>query len=148
MAYNGLGDVFVVLFFGFIAVCCTYFVQVGAVTLDALIIGLGCGLLINNLLVVNNYRDLDEDLRANKRTLIVFFGRPFGLWLYLAASCVAGAVPLWLCLNGYSWFTCLAWFAVGRSLAAAGRLRRRDPSRSLQPCSKKVGCSSHTMGCC
>jgi 1,4-dihydroxy-2-naphthoate octaprenyltransferase len=65
LAYNGLGDVFVVLFFGWIAVGCTYYVQVGRLSLDACLLGLGCGLLVNNILVVNNYRDVDEDRIAN-----------------------------------------------------------------------------------
>ncbi len=124
LAYNGLGDVFVVLFFGFIAVSCTYFVQVGSVTLDALLVGLGCGLLINNLLVVNNYRDRDEDVLARKRTLIVFFGRPFGLFLYLVASCAAGAVVVWLCMRDYGLWVLLGLLPVIRSLILLGQLRR------------------------
>ena len=139
LAYNGLGDVFVVLFFGFIAVGCTYFVQVGGVTLDALLVGLGCGLLINNLLVVNNYRDRDEDVLARKRTLIVFLGRPFGLRLYMLSACVAGAVPLWLALNGYSWFTGFAWIAVGRSFSALRRMARAESAEDFGALLKDTG---------
>ena len=79
LAYNGLGDLFVVLFFGLIAVGASYYVQTGALVLDALLLGLGCGLLINNLLVVNNYRDIEGDTKAGKNTLVVRFGRGFAL---------------------------------------------------------------------
>lgn len=128
LAYNGLGDVFVVLFFGLIAVGCTYYVQIGGVTADAWLVGLGCGLLVNNLLVVNNYRDRDEDMLARKRTLIVFFGRLFGLFLYLVASCVAGGVVVWLCLRGYGLWVLLGLLPVIRSLKLLGELRKaKDP---------------------
>ena len=108
LAYNGLGDLFVVLFFGFIAVGCTYYVQVGGMTLDVLLLGLGCGLLVNNILIVNNYRDRDEDLAASKRTLIVLCGRSFGLALYACSSIVAAAVVLWFYFQGYGAWVLLA----------------------------------------
>ncbi len=92
LAYTGLGDLFVVLFFGFVAVGCTYYVQAGTVSTDTWLLGLGTGLLVNNILVVNNYRDLDEDRAANKRTLVVRFGRRFALWQYIISLVVAGVV--------------------------------------------------------
>ncbi|PXA03099.1 1,4-dihydroxy-2-naphthoate polyprenyltransferase [Coraliomargarita sinensis] len=82
LAYNGLGDVFVILFFGFIAVGCTYFVQAGPPDWVVYWSGFACGLLINNILVVNNYRDVEEDLVSGKKTLAVSFGRTFALWQY------------------------------------------------------------------
>mgnify|MGYP005863849765 CR=1 FL=1 len=91
LAYNGLGDLFVVVFFGFIAVGCTYYVQAGSLGPRVLWSGLACGLLINNILVVNNYRDADEDRISDKKTLAVRFGRTFALWQYrLTVLFVAG----------------------------------------------------------
>lgn len=87
LAYNGLGDIFVVLFFGLIAVSCSYYVQVGHVTWEVLLLGFACGLLTNNILVVNNYRDLEEDKRAGKRTLVVYLGRRAARMQYLL-SCM------------------------------------------------------------
>ena len=84
-AYNGLGDVFVILFFGFIAVCTTHYVLVvasGQVWLPNWTVPLGIGFLINNLLVVNNYRDRKTDRDVGKKTLVVLFGKKFGLLLY------------------------------------------------------------------
>lgn len=91
LAYLGLGDIFVVLFFGGVAVVCTQFVQTGIVTNESLITGFSIGLVINNLLVVNNYRDVDEDRQSNKRTLAVRFGRKFSLGQYVIQSLLAVA---------------------------------------------------------
>ncbi len=90
LGYNGLGDVFVILFFGLIAVMFTYYVQSGVFTWPAFWLGLGSGLIINNLLVVNNVRDYETDKAAGKRTLVVRFGKPFGYWQYRVG--VAGAL--------------------------------------------------------
>jgi len=78
LAYRGLGDVFVILFFGFVATMGTIYVLSGALTREAALLG-GClGLLANNILVVNNYRDAQTDLAAGKRTLVARFGLGFG----------------------------------------------------------------------
>ena len=122
LAYNGLGDVFVVLFFGLIAVGCTYYVQSLAVSADALLLGLGCGLLVNNILVVNNYRDLEEDVQANKRTLVVKFGRQFALCQYIVSALVAGAVLLWLWSQSTSALVLIGWLPVVFSLRLATQL--------------------------
>lgn len=104
LGYHGWGDVFVIGFFGLVAVSFTSYVQTGEFSAVALLAGLAMGLVVNNILVVNNYRDLDEDSRAGKRTLIVRFGRRFGLGLY-AGSYLAGLlIPVGLGLAGYfSW---------------------------------------------
>jgi 1,4-dihydroxy-2-naphthoate polyprenyltransferase len=104
LAYNGLGDVFVVLFFGFVAVGCSFYVQAGTLTLDVVLLGLACGLLVNNIMVVNNYRDIEEDTAAGKRTLVVLFGRPWALRQYVLSLLVAGGVVLWLWQQGYGNF--------------------------------------------
>jgi len=122
LAYNGLGDVFVVLFFGLIAVGCTYYVQTAGMTADVLLLGLGCGLLVNNLLVVNNYRDVEEDRKAGKRTLVVRMGREFGRTLYVLSSLWAGAGVLWFAFAAAGWPTLVALGPVGYSLWLSSRL--------------------------
>ncbi len=85
-AYNGLGDIFVVLFFGFGAVEGTNLLICQSVGIDwipAYHVSGSVGMLINNLLVVNNYRDYEADLAVNKRTSVVIFGKKFGIFLYL-----------------------------------------------------------------
>ena len=84
-AYNGLGDVFVVIFFGFVAICTTHYVLVtsaGQIWRPNWIIPLGVGFIINNLLVVNNYRDRKTDVMVSKKTTVVLFGKQFGRILY------------------------------------------------------------------
>ena len=103
LAYNGLGDIFVVFFFGFIAVGCTYYVQTGIITSEVLLLGLTIGLLINNLLIVNNYRDMEEDQSTQKRTLVVRFGRVFALRVYRFAGLSACLTPCLLVVQGYNY---------------------------------------------
>lgn len=75
LGYNGLGEVFVLLFFGVVAVAGTYYVQAGTLTGFALAASLPVGCLVTAILVVNNLRDLEGDRAAGKRTLAVRFGR-------------------------------------------------------------------------
>jgi 1,4-dihydroxy-2-naphthoate polyprenyltransferase len=74
LAYHGLGDVFVFVFFGLVAVGGTYYVQGGAWPVDALLAGVGLGAVSTAILVVNNLRDLGTDAEAGKRTLAVRIG--------------------------------------------------------------------------
>lgn len=96
LGYNGLGDIFVFIFFGLIAVGATAFVQTGAVTADLWIAGAGVGGLAANILVVNNYRDVETDQKAGKRTLVVRFGRPAARLQFVAAHALAALTPLLL----------------------------------------------------
>jgi 1,4-dihydroxy-2-naphthoate octaprenyltransferase len=94
LAYHGLGDVFVFVFFGLVAVGGTYFVQAGRVTTEAILAGVPIGLLAANILVVNNYRDVETDAAANKRTLVVRLGRPAARMQFAGSLAIAFAVPL------------------------------------------------------
>lgn len=93
LAYHGLGDVFVFVFFGLVAVTATYFVQAGTVTTDAWLIGAGIGGLATNILVVNNHRDIATDRKAGKRTLAVRFGERFSRLQFAFGHAIAiGAI--------------------------------------------------------
>lgn len=89
LSYCGLGDVLVWLFFGFVPVLGTYFVQMHHLTAEAWIAAAGCGLAIDNLLIVNNYRDREADRRSGKRTLVVVLGERFGSYSYLIQGALA-----------------------------------------------------------
>lgn len=102
LGYNGLGDVFVFLFFGLVAVGATYFVQAGRLTADALLAAVPVGLLAANILVVNNYRDVETDTVAGKRTLVVRFGRGAARAQFVGSLVVALAMPLVFWSRGYS----------------------------------------------
>jgi 1,4-dihydroxy-2-naphthoate octaprenyltransferase len=115
--YYGLGELFVFLFFGLAAVCGTYFVQAHTLTAAALVAAAGVGALVTAILVVNNYRDLDTDRRAGKRTLAVRLGRKGTQVEYAALIGLAYAVPLLLWLAfGYSFLTLLAWLTAPLAL--------------------------------
>lgn len=73
LSYKGWGDLLVLVFFGFIPVGGTYYVQAHAITADVWVASFICGLVIDTLLVVNNYRDREQDALSGKRTLIVRF---------------------------------------------------------------------------
>ena len=94
LAYTGLADVFVLAFFGPVAVGGTYFVQALALPPYVLAAGLGPGALATAILVANNVRDVEQDRAASKRTLVVRFGRRVGIWLYGTCFGLAFAAPL------------------------------------------------------
>jgi 1,4-dihydroxy-2-naphthoate octaprenyltransferase len=94
LAYHGLGDVFVFVFFGLLAVAGTYYVQGLTWPSDALLAGAGLGALSTAILVVNNLRDIDTDERAGKRTLAVRLGASATKVEYVLMLVVAAAVPV------------------------------------------------------
>ena len=108
LAYNGLGDVFVMAFFGFVAVCGTAFVQALFVPQIAWAASVPMGALATGILVVNNVRDFEGDARAGKTTLVVRFGREGGVREYALLLVVAYVTPVvmfalgwtsaWVCL--------------------------------------------------
>jgi 1,4-dihydroxy-2-naphthoate octaprenyltransferase len=93
LAYHGLGDVFVLVFFGPVAVGGTYYVQVLSWPPDVWLAGAALGALSTALLVVNNLRDIDTDQRAGKRTLAVRLGPAGTRAEYVALLLVAAVVP-------------------------------------------------------
>jgi 1,4-dihydroxy-2-naphthoate octaprenyltransferase len=101
LSYYGWGDVMVIVFFGFAAVGGTYYVQALQWTMDTTILSLSCGLVIETLLVINNYRDRDADSKSGKLTLIVRFGEPFGRYLYLYSGLLAVLLLLILLFEGH-----------------------------------------------
>jgi len=104
LGYNGLGDVFVFIFFGLVAVCTTFYVQAGQVMPDVVSCSAAIGLLAANILVANNYRDVETDATAGKKTLVVRFGRRFAVWQYGLSNLVALLCPPALLLaGGYRW---------------------------------------------
>lgn len=116
LAYHGLGDLFVFVFFGLIAVAGTVYVQVGSFPPEAWLAGAGIGAMSTAILVVNNLRDLETDRRAGKRTMAVRLGRVGTQMEYVWLWSVAGLVPA-VGISAYGWpvWTVVSWlgFAVG-----------------------------------
>lgn len=118
--YYGLGELFVFLFFGLAAVCGTYYVQALTVTGAAVIAALPVGALVTAILVVNNYRDMDTDRRANKRTLAVLLGRRGARLEYAALLAVAYLATLWLAAQAMQPFwLLLPWLTLPLALMPA-----------------------------
>jgi 1,4-dihydroxy-2-naphthoate polyprenyltransferase len=100
LAYIGLGDVFVFLFFGFVAVLGTYYAQAGALDPEAVLAAIPVGALATAILVVNNLRDIDTDRGAGKWTLAVILGRGGARAEFAALLGSAFVVPLALWAQG------------------------------------------------
>jgi 1,4-dihydroxy-2-naphthoate octaprenyltransferase len=103
LAYRGLGELFVILFFGFVAVAGTVFIQTGGWPRESWLLGLQIGLLSAVLISINNFRDREEDATTGKRTLAVCFGPKFAaamIWLEIKVAAFVG----------------LAWIAFGKPM--------------------------------
>jgi 1,4-dihydroxy-2-naphthoate polyprenyltransferase len=130
--YEGLGEAFVFLFFGVVAVAGSYFAQTETLAWEALVLAVPVGLLASAILVVNNVRDLETDRRAGKRTLAVRLGRERARTLYVVM--VAGAflsAPLPWVLGALSPWLLLSWLAVPLALPAVRVVRTRTDGPSL-----------------
>lgn len=113
LGYYGLGDLAVFVFFGPVAVCGTYYIQAGAVSLAAIWASIPMGLLTVAILVVNNLRDIESDRLAGKMTLAVRLGARGTRWEYILCLLGAYLVPFLLGLVGISSFwVLLSWLSV------------------------------------
>jgi 1,4-dihydroxy-2-naphthoate octaprenyltransferase len=128
--YEGLGELFVFLFFGVVAVVGSFYVQTEALRAVAFGLAVPVGLVVTGILVVNNVRDLETDRRAGKRTLAVRIGRPATRRLFGAMIALAYlALPaIWLGSSLDAWVL-LPWV----TLPLAGRLVRTVSTRTDGP---------------
>lgn len=133
LAYNGLGDLFVFIFFGLVAVGATFYVQVHALTADVWLVAAAAGLLAANILVVNNYRDAETDARAGKRTLVVRWGKQAAVVQYVGSMLVALAVPPVLLKLGYHWPVLLPLLLLPGAVIYTRRLAgSREPAQQIE----------------
>ncbi len=130
--YEGLGEVFVFLFFGIVAVVGSFFVQVEKLTWEAFALAVPVGLLAAAILVVNNVRDIDSDRRAGKRTLAVKLGRQRTRVMY------AGVVYLAYLLTPVTWlfgpttaWVLLPWLTLPLAASVSRIVRSRTDGPSL-----------------
>ena len=93
LGYNGLGDLFVFIFFGIVAVMGTYFVNALEWSADSFWASLAIGALSTNILAVNNLRDIDQDRPAGKKTIGVLFGENALRWEYVFMLLITFAIP-------------------------------------------------------
>jgi len=132
LAYVGLGDLFVFLFFGPVAVLGTEWLMVDRITLVGAIGSISVGTLATAILVVNNIRDVAGDTAAGKRTLIVRYGVVWGRRFYTALLSAAFLCPLFLVLAGLAPPTVmLSWFAAPLARSPLALVYRKDAGAAL-----------------
>jgi 1,4-dihydroxy-2-naphthoate octaprenyltransferase len=140
--YEGLGEVFVFLFFGLVAVTGSYFAQVEELTWEAFVLAVPVGLLAASILVVNNVRDLETDRRAGKRTLAVRLGRSrarslYAAMVYLAFLCAP--LPWLLGSDDLSAWLLLPWAALPLAVPVVRVVRNRSDGPSLNGALGRTG---------
>jgi 1,4-dihydroxy-2-naphthoate octaprenyltransferase len=130
--YEGLGELFVFLFFGIVAVAGSYFVQTTHLEWEAFALAVPVGLLAAAILVVNNIRDIDTDARAGKRTLAVRLGRARTRWLHATMVYLAYllAPVTWLFGPLRAWLL-LSWLTLPLAARVARAVRNRTDGPSL-----------------
>ena len=101
LSYIGLGDVLVLVFFGIVPVCITYYIQLHTMTWEVFLASIACGLVIDGLLMVNNYRDRENDERDGKRTLVVEIGEKSAERFYLCLGVTAVLLGITFWGNGH-----------------------------------------------
>jgi 1,4-dihydroxy-2-naphthoate octaprenyltransferase len=138
--YEGLGEVFVFLFFGLVAVVGSYFVQVKHLHWEAFALAVPVGLLAAAILVVNNVRDIDSDRRAGKRTLAVRLGRARTRTMFAAALYLAYLLTpvTWLFGPLTAWLL-LPWLTLPAAAAIAREVRNRADGPSLNRALAQTG---------
>jgi 1,4-dihydroxy-2-naphthoate polyprenyltransferase len=140
--YEGLGEVFVFLFFGVVAVAGSYFAQVERLEWEAFALAVPVGLLAASILVVNNVRDLETDRRAGKRTLAVRLGRPRARGLYAVMVYLAFvSVPVpWLAgADSIGPWVLLSWLALPLAVPVVRIVRNRTDGPSLNGALARTG---------
>lgn len=131
LASRGLGDLLVLVFFGIVPVCATYYLQTDTCTWVVFLASLACGLVIDTLLVVNNYRDIDNDRRAGKKTLIVKIGADKGRLLYLWLGIIASLMGVVFAVYGQYWTPLLPTVYLIMHIATYRRMVKIGSGRQL-----------------
>ena len=154
LGYHGLGDLFVFVFFGLVAVAGTYYVQAAAVLaapfpvgippetlpLAVLVAALPVAALSTDILVVNNVRDKEEDATTGKRTLAVRFGYGFARAEFLAMLLLAYAVPLWFVRRpGFTAAVALPYLTLPYAVGITRTILEETEGKVLNPALERTG---------
>ncbi len=134
LSYMGLGDLLVLVFFGLVPVSITYYVQLYTLTPQVVVASLACGLVIDGLLQVNNFRDRDTDRKAGKNTLVVRLGAEISVNAYLGVGVVACMMGVVFGLNGHWWAFALPFIYLLLHLKTFLKMKRIWEGRALNEC--------------
>ena len=144
--YRGLGDLMVLVFFGFATVIGSYFIVSHQISLNAVLMGFSIGFMSMGVLNVNNLRDSESDRQSGKMTVVVKFGTRFGQIYHLVLCVLAVALVVFSLLDGHSVVT-LLWIALPAVLLIAHGLRvfRASDVKTLDPELKKLSLTTLLM---
>ena len=148
LSYLGLGDVLVVVFFGIVPVSISYYVQLHTCTLQVLVASVACGLVIDGLLLVNNFRDRDNDHAVGKNTLVVRIGDEASLWLYLSVGIAACLMGLVFWLNGHVLAFLLPLLYLVLHAFTYLKIRRINKGKALNLCLGETARNIFIYGLC
>ena len=144
----GLGDLLVLVFFGIVPVCVTYYLQLHTVTWQVLLASLACGLVIDALLIVNNFRDRDNDREAGKKTIIVRLGARAGLQLYLGVGLGAVILGAAFWMNGHPLATLLPLIYFTLHVFTYLKIKRIYKGKALNLCLGETARNIFIYGLC
>lgn len=148
LSYIGMGDMLVFVFFGIVPVCITYYIQLHTCTWQVFTASLACGAVIDCLLIVNNYRDRDNDRRDGKRTLVVEIGVKATelLYLGLGVAAVLAGVVFWA--NGHVLAFVMPFFYLLLHALTWQKMRRINYGRELNICLGETARNMFVYGLC
>ena len=148
LSYMGFGDLLVLIFFGIVPVCITYYVQLHTVTWQVFLASLACGLVIDALLLVNNFRDRDTDREAGKMTIIVRLGAEAGLQLYLGVGVGALILGGTFWMNGHPLAFFLPFIYFILHVFTYLKIKRIDKGKALNLCLGETARNIFIYGLC
>jgi len=148
LSYIGMGDVLVLVFFGIVPVCITYYIQLHTCTWQVFLASIACGLVIDGLLIVNNYRDRDNDKRDGKMTLVVTIGAEATEWLYLALGIIAVFIGITFWMNGHLLAFILPFIYLLLHVFTWIKMRRIHQGRQLNECLGETARNMFIYGLC
>ena len=138
LAYHALGDIAVIIFFGLVPVGFTYYVMTGHYTSDVFLASLACGLVIDTMLMLNNFRDIEQDKISKKYTIVVLLGKQFGSWGYLMLGVGAVAFCLMMAFSDHLWAALLPLIYLVAHVRTWREMKRIDHGEELNICLGKT----------
>ena len=147
-SYMGLGDLLVLVFFGIVPVCISYYLHLHTVTWQVFLASIACGMVIDALLIVNNFRDRDQDREAGKNTIIVRLGAESGLQLYLAVGIGAMILGGTFWMNGHPLAFFLPFIYFVLHVFTYLKIKRIEKGKALNLCLGETARNIFIYGIC
>ena len=147
-SYVGLGDLLVLVFFGIVPVCISYYLHLHTVTWQVFLASIACGMVIDALLIVNNFRDRDQDRDAGKNTIIVRLGAESGLQLYLAVGIGAMILGGTFWMNGHPLAFFLPFIYFVLHVFTYLKIKRIEKGKALNLCLGETARNIFIYGIC